>query len=394
MKSSLLAACGLFLLGAGIGIGWLAASSRNGNPPSAATGQANPSRTSSRPRPAAADEAPLTHLRALADDPHRLEAEMKDLPAKDLAALIDMLAASAGIGGLEGKERERIKNLVIHNYEEFPEDSLAWIMATPNAGNRRFYFQCVFESAVKKDPMQALELGEKYRGNTGDYVSLPVEIFSAVTQRGADTLVRALALTAGKRDNSSGYDLDYPKDFNFKAAAAGISDLSSRMKEGEQFSTYPANFVLAWVKQDAQAAYEWATAMEASEDNRKALVGGLSDFFEGYVKVTEPLEYGRFAAEATLSGEPTEKSWYDATSALARNPDPATIDAFLAEASTHRDSGEILPKLLDASKSFYGNQIDILRNGLFDRLPEEQRAQYLLTAPEAVRRQLGAEPAK
>ena len=119
---------------------------------------------------------------------------------------------------------------------------------------------------------------------------------------------------------------------------------------------------------------------------------GLSDFFAGYAKVTSPADYGRFAAQAALEGELTEKSWGNALGALVENPDSTVVEAFLAEASTRRDSGEILTKLLDASSDYFS--CDMLRRHLFNRLTEEQRAKYLLTAPENVRRKLGAEPAR
>lgn len=118
---------------------------------------------------------------------------------------------------------------------------------------------------------------------------------------------------------------------------------------------------------------------------------GLSDFFIGYAKVAEPAVYGRFAAEATLAGQPDERSWDVAFNSLMNNPDSAVIEAFLAAGSNQRDLGDILTKLIDASDNYYSG--DVLRLSLFNRLSEEQRAKYLLTAPEKVRRKLGAEAA-
>lgn len=352
--------------------------------------RADSPRTISRPRSVlTTGEARIFQLRRLVDDPKRLETELASLPSSDLPALIELLAAKGGIEGLPGEERERISGLLKRGYEASPDDMIAWILNAEHPGNRRFYFQTVFEAAAAKDPMRALELAERIRRDTGDGLSLPRAFINDVARSGADSLVRAVALTLGKAESMSGWAVDFPVDFDFKAAANGIADLYERKKPGENLRTYPCNIVEAWVKKDAQAAYAWASA---NDERGKMFSSGLADFFTGYAKVAEPAVYGRFAAEATLDGEPNERSWDIAFSALMSHPETAVVEAFLSAASVSRDTGEVLTKLIDASDSYYS--CDVLRQALFNRLPEEQRAKYLLTAPGNLRRKLGAEPAR
>jgi hypothetical protein len=310
------------------------------------------------------------------------------LPSDELPALIALLADRGGIEGLPEDERETIKMLLKQRYEASPEDAIAWILAAENPGNRRFYFQSAFEVTAAKDPVQALEMAERIRRETGDGISLPSDFINKVARIGADSLVRAAALTLGRADIRSGWDVDFPADFDFKTAADGLAEIYKRKNQDEDFRTYPCNLVEAWVRQDPQAAFAWAAANDAEG---KMFSSGLSNFFTGYAKVAEPAVYGRFAAEATLAGQPDERSWDVAFNSLMNNPESAVIEAFLAAGSNQRDIGEILTKLINVSENYYS--CDILRLRLFNRLSEEQRKKYLLTAPEKVRRKLDAEAA-
>jgi hypothetical protein len=386
MKALIPVACGACLI-SGVGIGWWASSSSITKPSSPAL-QTDSPRPSSRPRPdLVKGDSRISRLRKLVDDPQHLDAELDSLSASDLPELIHLLAAQGGIEGLSGEERERIKLLLKRRYEESPEDTIAWILATPHSGDRRFYFESVFEIAAAKDPVKALEMAEHIRRETGDGISLPPDFINKVARIGADSLVRAMALTLGKAEMKSGWDVDFPADFDFKTAADGLAEMSKHRTQGENFRTYPCNLVESWVKQDAQAAYAWAAA---NDDQGKLFGSGLSDFFAGYAKLAEPSEYGSFAAQATLTGDLNERSWDVALNALLKNPDSSVIDAFLTGESNQRDTGEILTKLIDASINYYN--ADVLRKNLFHRLSEEQRAKYLLTAPEKIRSHLGAEP--
>lgn len=385
MKALLPVACGACLI-SGIGIGWWASSSSIAKPPSPAS-QTDSPRPSSRPRPdLAKGDNRISRLRKLAEDPQHLDAELDSLPASDLPELINLLAAQGGIEGLSGEERERIQLLLKRRYEESPEDTIAWILATPHPGDRRFYYESVFDSAAAKDPVKALEMAERIRRETGDGISLPPDFINKVTRIGADSLVRAMALTLGKADRRSGWDVDFPADFDFKTAADGLAEMCKRRTQGEYFRTYPCNLVESWVKQDAQAAYAWAAA---NNDQGQLFGSGLSEFFAGYAKLAEPSEYGRFAAEAIFAKEVDERSWEVALRSLMENPDSTVLDAFLTAGANQRDTGEILTKLIDASDNY--SSADILRQNLFNRLTEEQRAKYLLTAPEKIRRKLAPE---
>ena len=203
MKRLLPAACAISLA-CGVGIGWWAASSRLGNPPLEIAKTDSP-RTSSRLRPdLAKEDARIVRLREIAEDPKRLETEWESLPSDEMPALIALLAARGGIAGLPGDERDQIKMLLKRQYEASPEDTIAWILATENPSNRRFYFEGVFECAAAKDPMQALEMAEEIRRETGDGISLPSDVISKIARIGADSLVRAEALTLGKADMRGG----------------------------------------------------------------------------------------------------------------------------------------------------------------------------------------------
>ncbi|MCU0750340.1 MAG: hypothetical protein MUF13_12415 [Akkermansiaceae bacterium] len=386
MKTLLPVACGACLI-SGIGIGWWASSSSIGKPPSPASQTDSPG-PSSRPKPdLVKGDSRISRLRKLAEDPQHLDAELDSLPGSDLPELINLLAAQGGIEGLLGEERERIQLLLKRRYEESPEDTIAWILATPHPGDRRFYFESVFEIAAAKDPVKALEMAERIRRETGDGISLPPDFINKVARMGADSLLRAMALTLGKADRRSGWDVDFPADFDFKTAANGLAEMCKQRTQGEDFRTYPCNLVESWVKQDVQAAYAWVAANDAQANFFSC---GLSDFFTGYAKLAEPSEYGSFAAQATLTGDLNERSWDVALNALMKNPDSSVIDAFLTAGSNQRDTGEMLTKLIDASINYYS--ADVLRQNLFNRLSEEQRAKYLLTAPEKIRSHLGAEP--
>lgn len=385
MKRLLPAACAISLA-CGVGIGWWASSSQIGNSPLQMV-QADSLRTSSRPRPdLSMGDARTVRLRELVEDPKRLWTEWESLPSDELPALIALLAARGGIEGLLGGERDQIKMLLKQRYEASPEDTIAWILAAENPGNRRFYFESVFEVAAANDPVQALEMAERIRRETGDGISLPPDFINKMARIGADSLVRAEALTLGKADMRGGWDVDFPADFDFKTAADGLAGIYKQKNQDEDFRTYPCNLVESWVRQDPQAAFAWAAANDAQG---KMFGSGISDFFTGYAKVAEPAVYGRFAAEATLAGQPDEQAWNVALNALMNNPDSSVIETFLAAGSNQRDIGEILTKLIDASENYFG--CDVLRQSLFNRLSEEQRAKYLLTAPEKVRRKLVAE---
>ena len=328
----------------------------------------------------------ISRLRKMAEDPQHLDAELGSLPSSDLPELINLLAAQGGIEGLSGEERERIQLLLKRRYEESPEDTIAWILATPHSGDRRFYFESVFEIAAAKDPVKALEMAERIRRETGDGILLPADFMKKVARIGADSLVRAMALTLGKADTTWGRDVDFPADFDFRTAADGLAEMCKQQKMGERFRIHPSNLLKSWVAQDVQGAYAWAAANDAQG---RSFSSGLPDFFAGYAKLAAPSEYGRFAAEAAFAGDVNERSWDIALRALMENPDSLVIDAFLAEGANQRDTAEILTKLIDASDEFYG--ADVLRKNLLHRLSEEQRARYLQTAPEKIRRHLGAE---
>ena len=261
----------------------------------------------------------------------------------------------------------------------------------PLEANRKYYFECILDAAASKDATQALELAERFRLETGDTISPPTQLCKAMAGQGAESLLRTLKLSIGQRQGATGATIDFPKDFDFARMADGLIEAVSHMAEGEQFTSMPSNFIESWTRRDPQAAYEWALATDTElKPNAIPFFRGLSGFLDGYAKISEPADYGRFAAEATMTGELTEKSWRNAYSALSANLDTVSIDAFFSEASAHRDSGEIVRGLLDISRNFSGGSYDQLRNRMFRRLPEDQRAAYIRDAPESIRSRLDA----
>ncbi|MCP5543642.1 MAG: hypothetical protein H7A49_07005 [Akkermansiaceae bacterium] len=391
MKPVLLFLCGSCLFAAG----WLAGSWREGSKIPPPVTQTGPSRTTAHTRstPYAADSR-NTRLRALAEDPIRLETEIENLSTADIPALVEILAARGGINGLGWKERSKLEQMVRRYYDESPEDTLAWILATRHEGNRNFYIEVVLEGISSEDPARAMELADRYHQETGAAAPLTTECFAHMAKQGADAMLRALELTTTDKEDGgvSANSIEFPKDFDFAAMAAGLSALRSRMGEGEHLTFMPNNFIRDWVRRDPQAAYEWSLSVDdGSFRETIPFINGLSGFFEAYAEVAEPAEYGRFAAEATMGGEITENSWRNAFRALSDSLDSVAIESFFAEAPSHVTEEEVLKKLLDISNYYGGGQYDQLRSRLFERMTEEQRTRYLPDAPAGVRRKLGVE---
>ena len=330
-----------------------------------------------------------TRLMAIANDPSRHEMERPELNLDELAAIISMIAANVGIEGLDGENRQRIDALLGRMHQLDPAATISWIMSVPNRGNRRIYFRTVLELEAAADPLRALELAESFHRKMGDPILIPQALPEGLVKHGPDVLLRAIALTIGNADEYASLPNTYPSDFDFEAMIDGMAKLASGLDEVESLP-FRSNVLLAsWLEQDAQAAYDWFVS--APED-QKAVIGGVTGFFDAYAFNALPTDYGIFAAQVTLMGNPTNPSWADATSILMSNYDSSSLNAFLTEAAKYQDSKLIFRNLLEKSNDYSGGSYDNFRRNLFDQAPADIRAEYLRTAPEHVLNAMGVVP--
>lgn len=317
---------------------------------------------------------PDTKLDGLADLRFRdgdLSDALAAIPVAEIPGLLAALRDRAGYLGLDYRNKSVLEKLVVHWFDQAPNEALLWVLSLEPETDREGLLRELVRHEAERDFDAALALARRVSGEGG-----PVDFLLGLQQmaadRGAGRLLELARLSAGKDSGSSGIDLTYPPDFDFRMVLDGLADLGAWLGDGEKITSVPSNLLDEWTRRDPQAAFEWIS------QGHEVPFNGMEDFVEAYAAVGGDREVGRLVGEIFKADEPHAYTRYSlASEALFEAPRAETLEGFLEAAGGAASREMHLAGLLDRSSSTMGTSYDTARWVIVGAMTPEQRLRLI-----------------
>lgn len=339
---------------------------------SAAGASVPPARVTRAPRvrPASkpADGRAQEMLRKFADakdDPAKQAATLSEAADGDFPAMIRELAQRAGLTGMEYADQDLLEKLVIGWYSKDPDGALDWVLALQKPKDRKNFLLKVIDTVAKRDIAKAAELLRRHgREDDGGWL-IPYQFANEVGKLDASRMVETLGQFISSDGSSSGMEVTFSENFDFRRALDGLADIKAGLGKGEKIAITLTNLLSEWTERDPAAAWEWI------QQGRNLSNDDVAGFLKGYRENATTGELaGKLVEAMSLKFEPQEP-FRMAWDVMAEKPDAGLIGQFLEQAPGDRN--ENLRQLFGMAEYYSGGRYDKFKVLLLGQMTAAER---------------------
>lgn len=290
---------------------------------------------------------------------------LAEIETSELLLLIEKISESAGITGLDYKEKEQLEDLLVEWCERDADAALAWADGTKNPRDRKALLGKVISHIAEKNLETGIELVLQYCRNEEVGWDIPYSISNKIVSTDADQMLRLTAQFVSSKGGTSGYSGEFPPNYDFRKALDGLAAIKSSLKQSESFSVLPTNLMEEWAKMDPDAAWQWL-----SED-KNVTFNDVDDFLEGYCERATNAEIIQILTQAGERFKTPEQHFRSVWSVIAEKQNAELISQFLDAAPGNHQ--EKLNHFFRVSNRSRGGHFDVSKNMFVSQMSPAER---------------------
>lgn len=296
-----------------------------------------------------------------------IDQQLMAVDPAEIPGLLDELNRRAGYLGLDPGEEAAFGRMVVKWYDHDREAALLWTLSLRSPEDRRHLLGSIIEHEAGRDFERALRLASHYR--IDGEVILPDSLIDEAAESGADTLLKLCKLSRTDAGMATfGHVLDYPADFDFRAALDGLADIEESLARDERLSVVPGNLLVEWAKRDPSAAYAWV------QMGRDTPFGDdFTSFVHGYAQVAPPGEFGAFGAQVYKASASAPEGHRKVFQMLGEAPSVEVLAGFLNAVADPTQAPLHLVGLFQCAESGHGQRDERARELVLRAMSPELR---------------------